>query len=181
MPIVQAHSDLHSSPQKLSKIETLRLARNYILALAQTLQEGKPMELMRFVKILSRELSQTTANLLNGTLIGPLGNRLATYREYLTGEFGDNYIQNQQNILPNSYNNPEWHDYCVNTNFVNSEYSSWCSNNYRCDSYKHSANYLNKPASSDFKVVFASNNSVDTNSCKYDNCHAKPLFVVEYG
>lgn len=71
MPIQQTHTDIHSVPQKLSKIETIRLARNYILALTQTLREGRQMEITRFVKILSHELSQTTANLLSSTLIGP--------------------------------------------------------------------------------------------------------------
>ncbi|KAK4877728.1 hypothetical protein RN001_010234 [Aquatica leii] len=70
MPIQQTTVDTHSAPQKLSKIETLRLARNYIFAMSQTLQEGKPMALQRFIKILSRELSQTTANLLSAALMG---------------------------------------------------------------------------------------------------------------
>lgn len=70
MPIQQTHTDLHAVPQKLSKIETLRLAKNYIFAMMQTLREDKPMELSRFVKILSQELSQSTANLLSGTLMG---------------------------------------------------------------------------------------------------------------
>lgn len=71
VPIQQTHIDLHSTPQKLSKIETLRLARNYIIAMSQTLREGKPMDIGRFVAVLSQELSQTTANLLAGTLMGP--------------------------------------------------------------------------------------------------------------
>ncbi|CAH2000365.1 unnamed protein product [Acanthoscelides obtectus] len=69
MPIQQIHTDANSTPQKLSKIETLRLARNYIAAMTQTLQEGRPMEMGRYVKILSNELSQTTANLLQGALL----------------------------------------------------------------------------------------------------------------
>lgn len=178
MPIVQAQSDLHSSPQKLSKIETLRLARNYILAMAQTLEEGKPMELIRFVKILSRELSQTTANLLNGTLTGSVHNGLATYRRCLTGEFSDTAIQNHQNVSNSPYINSEWHDYCINTNLAGADYNSWCSN-YRCDSYKHGANYLNKPATNSLRIF--DNSCVATNSCKYDNYYAKSLFAVEYG
>lgn len=75
MPIQVTLTDINSAPQKLSKIETLRLARNYIIAMTQTLQEGKPMEITRFVKILSRELSQTTENLLSGALL----NRSANY------------------------------------------------------------------------------------------------------
>ncbi|CAG9862295.1 unnamed protein product [Phyllotreta striolata] len=69
MPIHLIHSDNTSAPQKLSKIETLRLARNYIAALTQTLQEERPMEMMRFIGILSSEVSQTTANLLTSTFL----------------------------------------------------------------------------------------------------------------
>ncbi|CAG9830520.1 unnamed protein product [Diabrotica balteata] len=69
MPIRLTHSDNNSIPQKLSKIETLRLARNYILALTQTLQEERPMEMSRFVNILSAELSQTTANLISSNFV----------------------------------------------------------------------------------------------------------------
>lgn len=74
MPIQQTHSDINSTPQKLSKIETLRLARNYIAAMAQTLREGRPMDMARFTKILGRDLSQTTANLLAGTMMGGVNN-----------------------------------------------------------------------------------------------------------
>lgn len=175
MPIVQTHSDLHSSPQKLSKIETLRLARNYILAMSQTLQEGKPMDLMRFIKILSRELSQTTANLLNGTLMGPANNRLATYRRYLTGEFADDALQNQQNIPSNSYGTSEWQDCALNRSF-SSDCGTW--SNYMCDSYKLHMNNLNRTPNS-FK--YPDNSYVPTNSCVYDNYYSKPMFAVEYG
>lgn len=85
MPIQLTHSDLNSAPQKLSKIETLRLARNYIIAMTQTLQEGRPMEITRFIKILSRELSQTTANLLSGTLMGSISGN-AMHMAYYFGQ-----------------------------------------------------------------------------------------------
>ncbi|KAL1517112.1 hypothetical protein ABEB36_000921 [Hypothenemus hampei] len=65
MPIKrQDTEDVAGNQQKLSKIETLRLARNYIMAMSQTLHEGRAMDLSRFVDILCRELSQTTVNLL---------------------------------------------------------------------------------------------------------------------
>ncbi|XP_060519833.1 neurogenic differentiation factor 1-like [Cylas formicarius] len=70
MPVQITHSDMNSAPQKLSKIETLRLARNYISAMSQTLQEGRPMDIARFIDILSIELSQTTATLLSNALLG---------------------------------------------------------------------------------------------------------------
>lgn len=48
---------------KLSKIETLRLARNYIVALRETLQ-SEEMDDMKFAKILSRQMSQTTVKMI---------------------------------------------------------------------------------------------------------------------
>ncbi|XP_066151106.1 neurogenic differentiation factor 4-like [Euwallacea fornicatus] len=68
MPIKVTQADVNSTPQKLSKIETLRLARNYISAMSLTLHEGRAMDLGRFSKILCKELSQTTANLLITTV-----------------------------------------------------------------------------------------------------------------
>ncbi|KAJ8948717.1 hypothetical protein NQ318_017885 [Aromia moschata] len=111
MPIQLTHSDLNASPQKLSKIETLRLARNYIVAMTQTLQEGRPMEMTRFIKILSRELSQTTANLLSGTLMGNISmNQTVPYRNCLIGdpdncpyEYEDVGKYHQQNFYEENY------------------------------------------------------------------------------
>lgn len=128
MPIKQTHSDLNSAPQKLSKIETLRLAKNYILAMSQTLQEGRPMEMGRFVKVLSRDLSQTTGNLLAGTLMGMGTDSINNYRRYcIMGENdnscaynnGGNYnraenyfnFNHQQAIFGSNYCNPYWSSY----------------------------------------------------------------------
>ncbi|XP_021918572.1 neurogenic differentiation factor 1-like [Zootermopsis nevadensis] len=62
-----------SSQQKLSKIETLRLAHNYIFALSQILAEGRPMERTRLLHVLARGLSQATINLLTASLgLGPI-------------------------------------------------------------------------------------------------------------
>ncbi|XP_023724496.1 neurogenic differentiation factor 4-like [Cryptotermes secundus] len=65
IPLKNARS---SSQQKLSKIETLRLAHNYIFALSQILTEGRPMEGSRLLHVLARGLSQATANLLASSL-----------------------------------------------------------------------------------------------------------------
>ncbi|CAG5132342.1 unnamed protein product [Candidula unifasciata] len=51
-----------SKTQKLSKIETLRLARNYIHALAEILKSGVRPDSFSFAKALSRGLSQNTMN-----------------------------------------------------------------------------------------------------------------------
>uniref|UniRef100_A0A4W5L5P1 Neuronal differentiation 6b n=1 Tax=Hucho hucho TaxID=62062 RepID=A0A4W5L5P1_9TELE len=58
----------YSKTQKLSKIETLRLAKNYIWALSETLSAGKKPDLLGFVQTLCKGLSQPTTNLVAGCL-----------------------------------------------------------------------------------------------------------------
>ncbi|GIY65134.1 neurogenic differentiation factor 1 [Caerostris darwini] len=53
---------IQKKAQKLSKIETLRLARNYIVALSETLQNSSKMDALTFSKILSRQMSTPTIN-----------------------------------------------------------------------------------------------------------------------
>nr|XP_057910375.1 neurogenic differentiation factor 4-like [Doryrhamphus excisus] len=63
----------HSKTQKLSKIETLRLARNYICALSAALEGGLSMESRAFMETLCKGLSQPTTNLVAGCLqLGPV-------------------------------------------------------------------------------------------------------------
>ncbi|KAH7967525.1 hypothetical protein HPB49_025427 [Dermacentor silvarum] len=52
------HQEPGSGVPRLSKIETLRLAKNYIGALAETLRQGSPMEATVFARHLARGLSQ---------------------------------------------------------------------------------------------------------------------------
>ncbi|XP_034028612.1 neurogenic differentiation factor 6-A-like [Thalassophryne amazonica] len=54
----------YSKTQKLSKIETLRLAKNYIWALSEILSTGKRPDLLTFVHTLCKGLSQPTSSLL---------------------------------------------------------------------------------------------------------------------
>ncbi|XP_034079774.1 neurogenic differentiation factor 4-like [Gymnodraco acuticeps] len=62
----------HSKTQKLSKIETLRLARNYICALSEALDGGISTESRSFMDTLCKGLSQPTSNLVAGCLqLGP--------------------------------------------------------------------------------------------------------------
>ncbi|NWT30527.1 NDF4 factor, partial [Cardinalis cardinalis] len=62
----------YSKTQKLSKIETLRLARNYIWALSEVLESGQTPEGKSFVEMLCKGLSQPTSNLVAGCLqLGP--------------------------------------------------------------------------------------------------------------
>lgn len=58
----------HSKTQKLSKIETLRLARNYICALSEALEGGVSMQSRAFMETLCKGLSQPTSNLVSGCL-----------------------------------------------------------------------------------------------------------------
>ncbi|XP_075535314.1 neurogenic differentiation factor 1-like [Dermacentor variabilis] len=62
------HQEPGSAVPRLSKIETLRLAKNYIGALAETLRQGSPMEATVFARHLARGLSQATVNLIAGQL-----------------------------------------------------------------------------------------------------------------
>uniref|UniRef100_A0AC35UAR8 BHLH domain-containing protein n=1 Tax=Rhabditophanes sp. KR3021 TaxID=114890 RepID=A0AC35UAR8_9BILA len=50
--------------QKLSKIETLRLARNYITALKKMLNEPSNLFDLEYVTILCQGMSQTTTNMI---------------------------------------------------------------------------------------------------------------------
>ncbi|XP_058828156.1 neurogenic differentiation factor 6-like [Topomyia yanbarensis] len=58
----------HTTPQRLSKIETLRLAKNYIFALAETLRENRRLTYDELLGILSCQLSQNTCNMLRNRL-----------------------------------------------------------------------------------------------------------------
>ncbi|XP_060636003.2 neurogenic differentiation factor 1 [Anolis sagrei] len=58
----------YSKTQKLSKIETLRLAKNYIWALSEILRSGQSPDLVAFVQSLCKGLSQPTTNLVAGCL-----------------------------------------------------------------------------------------------------------------
>ncbi|XP_019639589.1 PREDICTED: neurogenic differentiation factor 1-like isoform X1 [Branchiostoma belcheri] len=58
----------YSKNQKLSKIETLRLARNYLFALTDILRTGSVPDNVTFAQTLTKGLSQTTTNLVAGCL-----------------------------------------------------------------------------------------------------------------
>ncbi|XP_038044840.1 neurogenic differentiation factor 2-like [Patiria miniata] len=58
----------YSKTQKLSKIETLRLAKNYITALADILRTGSVPDTVSFAQTLSKGLSQPTTNLVAGAM-----------------------------------------------------------------------------------------------------------------
>ena len=58
----------YSKTQKLSKIETLRLAKNYISALSDILRTGRVPDTITFAQTLSKGLSQPTTNLVAGAM-----------------------------------------------------------------------------------------------------------------
>lgn len=68
LDILRKHVPCYSKTQKLSKIETLRLASNYIDALANILKSGIRPDGLSFAKALSKGLSQNTMNLVAGCL-----------------------------------------------------------------------------------------------------------------
>ena len=65
---LRAHVPCFARSQKLSKIETLRLARNYIAALADTLERGARPDSLTFARALARGLSQSTSNMVASCL-----------------------------------------------------------------------------------------------------------------
>ncbi|NWH84499.1 NDF4 factor, partial [Aegithalos caudatus] len=76
----------YSKTQKLSKIETLRLARNYIWALSEVLETGQTPEGKSFVEMLCKGLSQPTSNLVAGCLqLGPQPLFLEKHEEKAAG------------------------------------------------------------------------------------------------
>uniref|UniRef100_A0A1I7Z1Z0 BHLH domain-containing protein n=1 Tax=Steinernema glaseri TaxID=37863 RepID=A0A1I7Z1Z0_9BILA len=64
LDILRQKVPLTTHHQKLSKIETLRLARNYIDALNLMLSSGKQPSNLEYAHMLSQGLSQTTTNLI---------------------------------------------------------------------------------------------------------------------
>uniref|UniRef100_T1IG27 BHLH domain-containing protein n=2 Tax=Rhodnius prolixus TaxID=13249 RepID=T1IG27_RHOPR len=65
LPVDTANGGHH---HKLSKIETLRAACNYITILTETLQTGQPLSLTILQRRLCEGLSHSTANLIAKTL-----------------------------------------------------------------------------------------------------------------
>lgn len=64
---LRGHIPLSYHHQRLSKIETLRLARNYIAILSRSLQQDGPPDNMDCARTLAQGLSQTTSNLIAST------------------------------------------------------------------------------------------------------------------
>ncbi|KHJ88259.1 Helix-loop-helix DNA-binding domain protein [Oesophagostomum dentatum] len=68
LDVLRQYVPITAQHQKLSKIETLRLAKNYILALQRILQTGRQPTPLEYAHQLSIGLSQTTTNMLANLL-----------------------------------------------------------------------------------------------------------------
>ncbi|KAK5982913.1 Neurogenic differentiation factor 1, partial [Trichostrongylus colubriformis] len=68
LDVLRQYVPITTQHQKLSKIETLRLARNYILALQRILETGRQPTPLEYAHQLSIGLSQTTTNMLANLL-----------------------------------------------------------------------------------------------------------------
>ncbi|KHJ87512.1 Helix-loop-helix DNA-binding domain protein [Oesophagostomum dentatum] len=64
LDLLRQYVPITTQHQKLSKIETLRLARNYIYALQRMLNTGQQPTPLEYAHQLSIGLSQTTTNML---------------------------------------------------------------------------------------------------------------------
>lgn len=110
LDVLRQHVPCYSKNQKLSKIETLRLARNYIGALADILKSGMKPDSISFAKALSKGLSQNTMNLVAG---GLQLNPRTLLPESSFGKPFQFYYNNSYQVSPNndqypqSFNNPQ--------------------------------------------------------------------------
>ncbi|XP_045464245.1 neurogenic differentiation factor 4-like [Harmonia axyridis] len=135
MPIQQIYIDMNASPQKLSKIETLRLAANYIGVLSEILEGNQPMESERYIKMLSKNLSQSTSNLIASSVIRNSTNNYWEERSKMCCANSDtlasyNKITNSWIPTYNSYSNNCWQNYRLRSD------PFWFSSGEDSDSYK---------------------------------------------
>lgn len=92
---LRKHVPCQTKTQKLSKIETLRLARNYIRVMAETLQSGVRPDPFTFAKALSKGLSTNTMNMvasclqLNPRTLQPEGMPFKPYQLLYDGTTAD--------------------------------------------------------------------------------------------
>ncbi|XP_052896960.1 neurogenic differentiation factor 2-like [Anopheles moucheti] len=122
------------TPQKLSKIDTLRLAQNYILVLLEVLYTGRGFRYERLVATLASRLSQNTANLLR--------TKLSLDQPLQTGLL-EGCDERREGFCPNSSDNQPQLPYCLcsshDTPWTNGDPSyrrrnnhQWAANGYGC-------------------------------------------------
>ncbi|XP_051958360.1 neurogenic differentiation factor 2 isoform X2 [Xyrauchen texanus] len=145
----------YSKTQKLSKIETLRLAKNYIWALSEILRNGKRPDVVSYVQTLCKGLSQPTTNLVAGCL-------QLNSRNFLTEQCQEG---------------ARFH--VPNPSFSMHAYPYQCSrlSSAQCQSGSNTHNPRNHSFCSAYETVYTGGASPEYNSPDYEGHHSPPVCI----
>ncbi|XP_016113119.1 neurogenic differentiation factor 2-like isoform X1 [Sinocyclocheilus grahami] len=145
----------YSKTQKLSKIETLRLAKNYIWALSEILRNGKRPDVVSYVQTLCKGLSQPTTNLVAGCL-------QLNSRNFLTEQCQEG---------------ARFH--VSNPSFSMHAYPYQCSrlSSTQCQSGSSAHNLRNHSFCSAYEALYTKGTSPEYNSPDYESHHSPPVCV----
>lgn len=145
----------YSKTQKLSKIETLRLAKNYIWALSEILRNGKRPDVVSYVQTLCKGLSQPTTNLVAGCL-------QLNSRNFLTEQCQEGA----------RFHGP-------NPSFSLHAYPYQCPrlSSTQCQSGSNAHSLRNHPFCATYDTVFTGGASPEYNSPDYEGHHSPPVCV----
>lgn len=110
---LRKHVPCYSKTQKLSKIETLRLACNYIGALANILKTGIRPDGVTFAKSLSKGLSQNTMNLVAGCL--QLNPRTLMPESSSYSKSYQFLYENSMEFVPSAVRSPDINNQCFSS------------------------------------------------------------------
>ncbi|XP_058649979.1 neurogenic differentiation factor 2 isoform X1 [Onychostoma macrolepis] len=145
----------YSKTQKLSKIETLRLAKNYIWALSEILRNGKRPDVVSYVQTLCKGLSQPTTNLVAGCL-------QLNSRNFLT----EQCQEGSRFHVPNP-------------SFSMHAYPYQCSrlSSTHCQSGSSAHNIRNHSFCSAYEALYTEGTSPEYNSPDYESHHSPPVCV----
>ncbi|XP_049292517.1 class A basic helix-loop-helix protein 15-like [Anopheles funestus] len=128
------HGASSTTPQKLSKIDTLRLAQNYILVLLEVLHTGRGFKYERLMSTLAARLSQNTANLLRTKL---------SLDQQLQGGLLDGFDERQQGFCLGASDNQSQLPCCLcssnrapwsneHVSYRSASNHQWTTNGYDC-------------------------------------------------
>ncbi|XP_016359391.1 neurogenic differentiation factor 2 isoform X1 [Sinocyclocheilus anshuiensis] len=145
----------YSKTQKLSKIETLRLAKNYIWALSEILRNGKRPDVVSYVQTLCKGLSQPTTNLVAGCL-------QLNSRNFLT----EQCQEGARFHLPNP-------------SFSMHAFPYQCSrlSSTHCQSGSNAHSLRNHSFCSSYEALYTEGTSPEYNSPDYESHHSPPMCV----
>uniref|UniRef100_A0A8C1M9K6 Neurogenic differentiation factor n=3 Tax=Cyprinus carpio TaxID=7962 RepID=A0A8C1M9K6_CYPCA len=145
----------YSKTQKLSKIETLRLAKNYIWALSEILRNGKRPDVVSYVQTLCKGLSQPTTNLVAGCL-------QLNSRNFLT----EQCQEGARFHLPNP-------------SFSMHAFPYQCSrlSSTHCQSGSNAHSLRNHSFCSAYEALYTESTSPEYNSPDYESHHSPPMCV----